>query len=120
MLIISSLGGGNDFTVEMPTMEDCLAARIEIQKQDDSLKTLCIPSVDETAKVQEFFDIFLDMIEQIKEKEDHREGYVCDSSVLPGLVIHTVPPRINCDELPESPLWLPKPDWKPDHPLWKE
>ena len=69
MLIISSLGGGNDFTVEMPTMEDCLAARIEIQKQDDSLKTLCIPSVDETAKVQEFFDIFMGMIQELK-----REG----------------------------------------------
>ena len=69
ILIISSLGGGNDFTVEMPTMEDCLAARIEIQKQDDSLKTLCIPSVDETAKVQEFFDIFMDMIQELK-----REG----------------------------------------------
>ena len=69
MLIISSLGGGNDFTVEMPTMEDCLAARIEIQKQDDSLKTLCIPSVNETAKVQEFFDIFMGMIQELK-----REG----------------------------------------------
>ena len=69
MLIISSLGGGNDFTVEMPTMEDCLAARIEIQKQDDSMKTLCIPSVDETAKVQEFFDIFMGMIQELK-----REG----------------------------------------------
>ena len=69
MLIISSLGGGNDFTVEMPTMEECLAARIEIQKQDDSLKTLCIPSVDETAKVQEFFDIFMGMIQELK-----REG----------------------------------------------
>ena len=69
MLIISSLGGGSDFTVEMPTMEECLAARIEIQKQDDSLKTLCIPSVDETAKVQEFFDIFMGMIQELK-----REG----------------------------------------------
>ena len=69
MLIISSLGGGNDFTVEMPTMEDCLAARIEIQKQDDSLKTLCIPSVDETAKVQEFLDMFMSLIQELK-----REG----------------------------------------------
>ena len=69
MLIISSLGGGSDFTVEMPTMEECLAARIEIQKQDDSLKTLCIPSVDETANVQEFFDIFMGMIQELK-----REG----------------------------------------------
>ena len=73
MLIISSLGGGNDFTVEMPTMEDCLAARIEIQNQDDSLKTLCIPSVDETAKVQEFFDIFMDMIQELK-REGESDG----------------------------------------------
>ena len=73
ILIISSLGGGNDFTVEMPTMEDWLAARIEIQKQDDSLKTLCIPSVDETAKVQEFFDIFMDMIQELK-REGESDG----------------------------------------------
>ena len=73
ILIISSLGGGNDFTVEMPTMEDCLAARIEIQKQDDSLKTLCIPSVNETAKVQEFFDIFMDMIQELK-REGESDG----------------------------------------------
>ena len=73
ILIISSLGGGNDFTVEMPTMEDCLAARIEIQKQDDSLKTLCIPSVDETAKVQEFFDIFMGMIQKLK-REGESDG----------------------------------------------
>ena len=73
MLIISSLGGGNDFTVEMPTMEDCLAARTEIQKQDDSLKTLCIPSVDETAKVQEFLDMFMDMIQELK-REGESDG----------------------------------------------
>ena len=69
MLIISSLGAGSDFNIPMPSMEDCLAARTEIQKQDDSLKTLCIPSVDETAKVQEFFDIFMGMIQELK-----REG----------------------------------------------
>ena len=73
MLIISSLGGGNDLTVKMPTMEDCLAARIEIQKQDDSLKTLCIPSVNETAKVQEFFDIFMGMIQKLK-REGESDG----------------------------------------------
>ena len=73
MLIISSLGGGNDLTVKMPTMEDCLAARIEIQKQDDSLKTLCLPSVDETAKVQEFFDIFMGMIQELK-REGESDG----------------------------------------------
>ena len=66
MLIISSLGAGSDYNIPMPSMEDCLAARIEIQKQDDSLKTLCIPSVDETEKVQEFLDMFMDMIQELK------------------------------------------------------
>ena len=120
MLIVTALAGGGDYTAEMSSMKECLDARETIAKQDPNVKTLCVPISDETAKVQEFFDIFLDMIDQIKEKEDHREGYVCDSSVLPGLVIQTMPPRINCNELPESPLWLPKPDWKPEHPLWKE
>ena len=69
MLIISSLGAGSDFNIPMPSMEDCLAARTEIQKQDDSLKTLCIPSVDETAKVQEFLDMFMSLIQELK-----REG----------------------------------------------
>ena len=69
MLIISSLGAGIDFNVPMPSMEDCLAARTQIQRQDDSLKTLCIPSVDESAKVQEFLDMFMSMIQELK-----REG----------------------------------------------
>ena len=27
------------------------------------------------------------------------DGYVCDSSVEPGVVIQTFPPKINCDEM---------------------
>ena len=52
---------------------------------------------------------------KIKEKEDKissKPGYICDSSVLPGLVIHTYPPRINCDE-------EPKPDWLKEEPKKK-
>ena len=87
MLIVTALAGGGDYTAEMSSMKECLDARETIAKQDRNVKTLCVPMSDETAKVQEFFDIFLDMIDQIKEKEDYREGYVCDSSVEPGLVI---------------------------------
>ena len=117
MLVVTALGGGGDYTVDMPSMKDCLDARITIAEQDPNVKTLCVPKSNDSAKVQEILDSFLKMIEKIKEQEDQREGYVCDSSVEPGLVIQTVPPRINCEGLPESPLWLPKPDWKPD---WKE
>ena len=66
--------------------------------------------------------IFIASCAKIKEEEEIRmefpmEKYVCDNSLQPGIVIFTSPPRINCNELPKSPLWLPKPDWKPD---WKE
>ena len=40
------------------------------------------------------------MIKKMR-KEERFEGYICDSSVLPGLVIQTTPPRINCDEEPK-------------------
>ena len=104
MLVVTALGGGGDYNVEMPSMKECLDARVTIAEQDPNVKTLCVPMSDETAKVQEFFDIFLHMIDQIKlmEKEEnysHFDGYQCDSSILPGLVIQTSPPKINCDEI---------------------
>ena len=120
MLVVTALGGGGDYTAEMPSMKECLDARITIAEQDPNVKTLCVPISNDSAKVQELIDSFMKMIEKIKDKETSREKFICDSSVLPGLVIQTMPPRINCNELPESPLWLPKPDWKPEHPLWKE
>ena len=115
ILLVTALGGGGDYTVEMPSMKECLDARTTIAEQDPNVKTLCVPMADDTAKVQEFFMIFMDMIDQIREKEFNDrvdgyqspiDGYVCDSSVRPGIVIHTFPPKINCDE-------FPKPDWKP-------
>ena len=117
MLIVTALGGGGDYTAEMPSMKECLDARISIAEQDASLKTLCVPMADDQAKVREFFAIFMDMIDKIKAKEKEnstppKPGYICDSSVMPGLVIQTHPPRINCDE-------EPKPDWLKDEPKKK-
>ena len=119
MLIVTALGGGGDYTAEMPSMEECLDARIVIAEQDPNVKTLCVPMADESAKMQELFGIFMDMIDQIRagEKEEEEEttffdGYKCDSSVMPGVVIQTHPPRINCDE--ES-----KPDWLNENPKKK-
>jgi hypothetical protein len=115
MLIVTALGGGGDYTAEMPSMKECLDARIGIAEQDATLKTLCVPMADDQAKVREFFEIFMEMIDKIKAKEDKvapKPGYVCDSSVMPGVVIQTHPPRINCDE--ES-----KPDWLKEEPKKK-
>ena len=112
ILLVTALGGGGDYTVEMPSMEECLDARITIAEQDPTVKTLCVPMADDTAKVQEFFDLFMDMIDQIKagEKKDvpSNTDYVCDSSVEPGVVVQTFPPRINCDEELEGYFTLPK------------
>ena len=119
MLIVTALGGGGDYTVEMPSMKVCLNARTTIAEQDSTVKTLCVPVANNTAKVQEFFMIFMDMIDQIREKEFNNrddeyqspiDGYVCDRSVEPGAVILTSPPKINCDELND----------RPKHPLFKE
>ena len=111
MLIVTALGGG-DYTTEMPSMKECLDARISIAEQASNVKTLCVPKSDDSAKVQEILNSFLEMIKKIR-KEERFEGYICDSSVLPGLVIHTSPPRINCDEEPKND-WLkeePKKKW---------
>ena len=119
MLVVTALGAGGDYTAEMPSMKECLDARVTIAEQDSTVKTLCVPVADDTAKMQEFFMIFMDMIDQIREKEFNDrddtyrspiDGYVCDSSVEPGAVILTSPPTINCDELND----------RPEHPLFKK
>ena len=115
ILLVTALGGGGgDYSAEMPSMKECLDARTTISEQDPNVKTICVPKADESAKMQEFFMIFMDMIDQLREKELEEiiffDGYVCDSSVEPGVVILTDPPVINCDESANPPK----------HPLFKE
>ena len=110
ILLVTALGAGGDYMAEMPSMNECLDARTTIAEQNPTVKTLCIPMADDTAKVQEFFMIFMDMIDQIREREFGEKtssfnGYICDSSVEPGVVIQTFPPKFNCDEMPEHPLF---------------
>ena len=72
MLIVTALAGG-DYTAEMSSMKECLDARKTIAEQDPNVKTLCVPMSDETAKMKEFFNIFLDMIDQIKMMENEHQ-----------------------------------------------
>jgi len=111
MLVVTALGGGGDYTAEMPSMEECLDARIVIAEQDPNVKTLCVPMSNETETVQEILDSVMEMIKKMR-KEERFEGYICDSSVESGIVIMTSPPRINCDE-------EPKPDWLKEEPKKK-
>ena len=74
MLIVTALGGGSDYTAEMPSMKECLDARRSIAEQDATLKTLCIPKVDDVTKMKEFFNIFMDFIDQLKEQENNKDA----------------------------------------------
>ena len=69
LLIVSALAGGGDYTTEMPSMKSCLEARTAITKQDSTIKTLCVPKADEKAEIKEFFNMFMGIIDQIREKE---------------------------------------------------
>ena len=79
MLIVAVTGMGGDYTAEMPSMEKCLEMRTVIAEQDATVKTLCVPIADETAKIQEFFWVFMDMVDQIKQNQlewDNPDGTV--------------------------------------------
>jgi len=69
LLIVSALSGGADYTTEMPSMKSCLEARTAITKQDPTIKSLCVPKTDDKAEIKEFFGMFMDIIDQIREKE---------------------------------------------------
>ena len=69
MLIVAVTGIGGDYTAEMPSMEKCLEMRTVIAEQDATVKTLCVPIEDEAAKIQEFFWVFMDMVDQIKQNQ---------------------------------------------------
>ena len=53
LLIVSALSGiGDGYEVEMPTMKDCLEARVTIMEQDKSAKSICVPFAEETDKME--------------------------------------------------------------------
>ena len=70
LLIVSALSGmGGDYEVEMPTMKDCLNARTAIMEQDKSAKSICVPFVEETDKMEKFFSVFMSLVTKMKELE---------------------------------------------------
>ena len=57
MLVVTALAsGGGDYNVEMPSMKECLDARITIAEQDPNVKTLCVPIADDSKKMEEILD----------------------------------------------------------------
>ena len=75
MLIVSALGGGmGAYEVEMPSMKECLDARVSIIEQYKEAKTLCVPASTETDKMERFFSIFMCIVTQMKELENDSRG----------------------------------------------
>ena len=75
LLIVSALGGGmGSYEVEMPSMSECLDARVAIMEQDKGAKTLCVPALTETDKMERFFSIFMGIVTQMKELESDSRG----------------------------------------------
>tara|TARA_Y100000992_G_scaffold143938_1_gene95594 strand:+ start:322 stop:600 length:279 start_codon:yes stop_codon:yes gene_type:complete len=75
MLIVSALGGGmGAYEVEMPSMKECLDARVSIIEQYKEAKTLCVPAITETDKMERFFSIFMGIVTQMKELENDSRG----------------------------------------------
>ena len=74
MLIVSALGGGmGAYEVEMPSMKECLDARVSIIEQYKEAKTLCVPAIAETDKMEKFFSIFMGIVSRMKELENERD-----------------------------------------------
>ena len=83
LIIVSALGGGVNHTTEMPNMKTCLDARTSVLKQDPQAKVLCVPKEDDNLKIQGMFEIFMELIDQIKEMEaedEVRDWYYNDYS----------------------------------------
>ena len=75
LLIVSALGGGmGSYEVEMPSMSECLDARVAIMEQTKDAKTLCVPAIAETDKMEKFFSIFMGIVTQMKELENDSRG----------------------------------------------
>ena len=74
LLLISTIGGGLDggYEVEMPSMTECLDARVAVMEQMKDAKTLCVPAVAETDKIEKFFGIFMEIVERMREMENER------------------------------------------------
>jgi len=67
MLIVGFVTG--NYSVEMPTMEQCLEARKVITSQDRAIKTLCVPKESDTVKIEKFLSMFSNMVKEMKKIE---------------------------------------------------
>tara|TARA_A100000164_G_C21698025_1_gene672130 strand:- start:194 stop:436 length:243 start_codon:yes stop_codon:yes gene_type:complete len=73
LLVIISVSGSNgempyESSFDMPNMNECIKAKEDLIKQDRNLKALCIPHEDPKDRVEDMFYLFMDIVNQLKEK----------------------------------------------------
>ena len=75
MIVVATISSGEVRTT-MNSMDECLEAKQMIIEQDANAKVLCIPQTPEEseyAKMQEFFDMFLMMIDSLENYQEMRQ-----------------------------------------------
>ena len=79
LMIVAATVTSGEVRTTMDTMEDCLDAKEMIIQQDANAKVLCIPQTPEEseyAKMQEFFDMFLMMIDSLENYQQTKENRI--------------------------------------------
>ena len=79
LMIVAATVTSGEVRTTMDTMEDCLDAKEMIIQQDANAKVLCIPQTPEEseyAKMQEFFDMFLMMIDSLENYQQTKEDRI--------------------------------------------
>ena len=76
LMIVAATISSGEVRTTMNSMEDCLNAKEMIIQQDANAKVLCIPQTPEESeykKMQEFFDMFLMMIDSLENYQEMRQ-----------------------------------------------
>mgnify|MGYP007131872481 FL=1 len=74
LLVVVTMTGA-EYNVNMPNMKTCMEQARVVSSQGVRVETLCIPRVDNSAKVKEVFNLFGSMIQKMqKETNDEFES----------------------------------------------
>tara|TARA_Y100001951_G_C11196047_1_gene214357 strand:- start:102 stop:362 length:261 start_codon:yes stop_codon:yes gene_type:complete len=79
LMIVAATVTSGEIRTTMNSMDDCLSARQMIVEQDANAKVLCIPQTPEDSeytKMQEFFDMFLMMIDSLENYQQTKENRI--------------------------------------------
>jgi hypothetical protein len=65
---------GSEYNVNMPNMKTCMEQARAVSSQGVRVETLCIPRVDNSAKVKEVFNLFGSMVKEMQEESKDELG----------------------------------------------